>query len=550
MIIIPYVRINDSPFLTDLYFFNFNFGYTICRLTNNYLFYYDSNGSVSEFINENYDQINTDILNKLFPNNNAKLQNITLRSTDIGNFIIRRQDLTAASLNNTVADLVDYLNFYSTAKGSSNENNLHSAQRYVGFTKSRISDLTSASINYEQYYSWINNLIGLLNDSSIQGTTYFNRFAPFTTPPNETVPLNILIDLDEVNGHFVYRQTKHDLLLDLTCIDIKNDFFKLSIKIDVDQFKEYHVKVIYDDRKGKYYLACPELNKDFIYYDSNGQENKKESFIRYLNREQCFRIIPEANGLIYAHSQFYKPRLSVLDPKNVDSIELMSIFHPIDALRKIKSEKGKKCTKKTWQANSLFRLIDDLGGTSELNNYLRDIDYLICDDTGDNEICDFVGFTLTPPRVVVIHCKAFVKERKRSASALQEVSSQAIKNLSYLVLSNTLVPPNSKFWNLTWSAAGVTGDLQRLRYSEGKFTNNVSIIPPKDLLKIFQGLIRNTSTRKEVYIVLGSGFSLKDFKNNILSLKPDSVNVQIAYLLQSTWSNIRKIASDFKIFCS
>ena len=553
-IVFAFVRAIDSPVLLDQYFLTFHPGYCIIRITPNYVFYYNSAGGSSSFLNEEYALLNPDELKRVFPGGSTSLRSITLRSTDIGPHIVRRQQISAAALENTVADLMDYLNFYSTATGKSGISSLHQAQSYVGFTRSRITEQTGKPITYYAYREWLDEIDKHLSSAST-GSSFFDRYAQYTSAPVKSDPVNILIDFDEIVGRFTHIITGHLLECNLTCCEIKQGEFSLILKIP-DQKNvntlienEYKINVFYDKAKKRYLLSCDQLKADYEYSDPDGVIKPRVNVISYLNREQCFRIVPEDPSVIYAHRQFYEPKLAIFDKSKPGKIELLNVFQSDPAFRTKTSEKGKNCTPTGWEQHSLFGLVDELGKNTILGKELASLDYLICDDAGNNETADFIGLELSPPRIVMMHCKVPHSERKRSASSLQEVASQAVKNLYYLVPSNMTPPSNSANWQVpnSWSAADVKGILNRLRHAPPGVSHP---LPTGKLLEIFFELNRNPSTSKEVFLLLGQGFDLNAFKKNVAQKKPDPANIQIAYLVQSTWSNVRKVASKFLIFCN
>jgi len=542
--VLPYVSVNDTSIFHDMYHFSFKLGYVFIYKTKKYLFFYDSNNSFSEYISKNFKQVNPDKLNKLLEGGTSNIQNITLRSTDIGDYILRRQNITASSLNKTVVDLVDYMNFYSTALGKTESEGLHSAQRYVGFTRSKVTDQTSICFDIENYKIWLDHINEVLSEGSRNGSSFFERYAQFTSPPSKTSPINILIDFDELDGFFKYGKEGPEVIFDLTCYEVKNEKLTLKFKLSNGLSLEYkNVTVKYDDDKKRYYLKCPEIVKDLFHYTDDGKYNKNENIIKYLNRLQSFRIIPKEKDFIYAHSQFYEPKFDILE-------QIGAVFEPIVTLKDYKSEKGKKCGIKTWEKNSLFRLVDELGSNTKLNSHLKDLDFLICDDTGSNETSDFIGIQNNPPKIILIHCKAFKKGKIRSATAFQEVFGQAIKNLSYLVPNNTMNPPNYESWDQDWSAGNVKGMLKRCRVYNGKKVSAKTKINIENLLDLFHKIIRDPSAKKEVFILMGNGFNYNKFIENLNSNSKNPVNIQLKYLVQSTWSNVRKVATDFKIFCN
>jgi len=370
----------------------------------------------------------------------------------------------------------------------------------------------------------------------------FERFAEFVGPPDKISPQNILIDFDDIKGSFVHKKSESGLQMPNTCFDVKAGVFRLHILLDNGEELPYDVQIDYEEETKLYKVECNELRHDFKYHDEFGTEKKDESIVRYLNREQCFRIIPEDSGIIYAHRHFYKPRLPILNKAKKNKVELLNVFVPIKELSSADSEKGKTIAKGQWEKGCVFHYIDTLGKGTELHKYLGGLEYLLCDDAGDTEIADFIGLQMNPARIVIMHAKAFKDPKVRSASALQEVCAQAVKNLSYLITTNQQRPPNYP-WSRPYKAADVTGSLNRVRYPK---TNCTGV----EFWKKYIELLRNPATQKQVYILLGQGFDLQKFKENIDGRKPDPANVQIVYQVQSTYSNVMKIATDFKIFCS
>lgn len=92
----------------------------------------------------------------------------------------------------------------------------------------------------------------------------------------------------------------------------------------------------------------------------------------------------------------------------------------------------------------MFGLISALNPTSAreapdpLKALLAEPDMLLCTDLG-TEVADFI--VTQGNRVVFMHAKASRDRRLYSASALHDVASQAIKNLTYLQPLAEIRPP-------------------------------------------------------------------------------------------------------------
>jgi hypothetical protein len=122
----------------------------------------------------------------------------------------------------------------------------------------------------------------------------------------------------------------------------------------------------------------------------------------------------------------------------------------VPELATIATEKGApgSATADGWAEGSLFSLIDKLGTGTGMEAPLLGVNLLVCDDIG-TEIADFIALDETN-RVIAIHAKAFSTAKPRSAGALHEISSQALKNLGYLQPYFVGEPKNLSRWNNQW----------------------------------------------------------------------------------------------------
>jgi hypothetical protein len=193
-----------------------------------------------------------------------------------------------------------------------------------------------------------------------------------------------------------------------------------------------------------------------------------------------------------------------------------------------------------WAAGSLFNFIDSLGEGTAVAADLATVEFLVCDDMG-TELADFIGLDLQRRRVIAFHAKAFPVAKPLSASALHEVTSQALKNLGYLQPYFVGEPKNLGRWDSSWNG-GQIGVVQR-RIRRGNITG------PQVWDRI-RGALRDPRYNKEVWLVLGQGLSKAALERAISSASPPSETVQVIFSLHSLWSSVSAVGARLRLLCS
>lgn len=61
--------------------------------------------------------------------------------------------------------------------------------------------------------------------------------------------------------------------------------------------------------------------------------------------------------------------------------------------------------------------------------------------------------------------------------------------------------------------------------------------------------IRNPSTSREVWLVVGAGLSLEAFDVASRRERPPGYLIQLIYLLQGTWGAVSSVGAVLKVFC-
>lgn len=546
--IIAYVYLINSSLLNNKIFFENKFGITFIREINTIVGFFDSRNYLP--INDPKYKIGKPIkskdLKKLFRNHKScRLTTVSFKNSNLKKFSIRGKTISAVSIKDTIPDIDDYAQICTSARGYAIEkiqNTEKEVYRYIGIKKGRISQISNEKASINEYINWVDDL-AISIQNKITPIKTFRRYSKETFIPPKTIPMNILLDVYDVLNDYltvgdVKKNIKEDLPLqiDELCNEIKNNKFIVFANCN-----DFEVTISFEKDTQRYKLYSPDLDEN--YYSKNNKN--KRSLIDYLNKEQSFRIIPKSKDYIYCYGQFYKLEIPVGKFFNRKDYQIGKILFPFEELSKIKTEKGSYTidNESKWQEDSLFGIIDSFGRNSSLNGMFdEDLNIMVCDDGGKNEMADFILASTNNNKVIFIHAKAKKKRTPYSASALMDVSGQAIKNLFYISLGNRSEPPNINHWNEPWSAAShVTGKVvKRIRRGSKD---------PRIAWEKINNIIKNPLADREVWIILGQILSKSEFEKYLGSKNPSPEAIQLLYLLQSVMIDVSKVGAKLKIFC-
>ena len=223
-----------------------------------------------------------------------------------------------------------------------------------------------------------------------------------------------------------------------------------------------------------------------------------------------------------------------------ENFNLKDIIISIKEMNSVISEKGidKTLNNKTWVKDSLFGILDNLGKNTELAKYINKPDLVVFDDMG-SEIADVIyGYESTvESKIIFVHAKCG-SGTKYSASALQEVTSQATKNIVYLNSYNQLPKSRIHKWNGKWKSKGLVVD-KRIRKPN---------INGKETVERLNKIIQNPNSTKEVWLVLGKTLERKEVIEALKKNTPEAV--QATLLLHSTLQSVGTVNAKLKVFCS
>lgn len=554
--VLVYQKHSTSVFITNRYFIEFKVGFTICKRSKGYLFFFDSEGNASEFLLENFIHVPSDVLMRLFSKPGSIIKQVSLRNIDIGRQNIRRRIIYATSLADTVPSLNEHTQFSTTLSGSIPISENEFRGRYVGLSRARVSERENQKITYDQFVEWLDEIGEIINDNRAELLSVLTRYAKsININDNPPIAKSIQFDNDEFEDLFKHISSGKNIKLDNTYYDIEGGKFTFQTLVSPKNSPKLRaendeITITYNKKNKKYKLEAKELGGKYV--RRNPENNHiEENIIAYFNKVQPFRIGFETTDYIYSFGKYLQPQLHIFNsPGQRNQLELLTLFTPMVTLSKVESEKGKACKVDGtgWQDGCLFDVIDNLAKYPELKA-LENTDYLICDDMG-TEIADFIAISKSRKSVTLIHAKVNEKTTKYSAKAFQEVCAQAIKNLSWINPYSERINKSLDKWNNPWRAK-----LTEESDHEDFVTYRIRIPKeekpsPKEIWDDFTKIIRDTQSTKEVWIMLGRGFSLGDFEKQRAIKNPRPEIVHIFYILQSTWNIVDSLGAKLRIFCS
>lgn len=545
-ILILYAEARNSPILLQDYFIESRLGFTLVHKAKKWLFYLDTNSSLSEAVLDCAMPLSGTTMHRLFGAATRPVA-MSMRNTDLGRHAFRYRSVRAYSLDDTSTGLSDHGYLCSTAEGYDRSPELsRDIRRYVGIARSRLTETTPPNHDLHAFQKWAASKADLLTKSP-ESAPVFERFAVGVGPPPDTRPRHLLLDIVELVAANAFKSlTGAELRIDDLAVPVDNNGKCTIVANDTP----YEVSVTYDGARQRYRLSADDL--DGAYTRGDSTDRFRRGLLQNLNVEQSFRVVPGAGWTIYAHGHFVQPATGV-GKSAKKALDLMRVLTAVPALAATTSEKGEAGSaslKDGWSASSVFGVVDRCANQAgapvdagELTNAMAGLDIIVCDDMQD-ETADFVCANSSKGRVVMIHAKH--NDSKRSASAFHDVCSQAVKNLRLLVPFGTAPPANLDLWDDPWNAylpkkKAWIGDVKRIRRGKTKGKQSWASI---------QELLRAPDTEREVWIVLGKTLSISWLRGQQSKDKPEPEAVQMFYLLQSTWASVSSVGAKLRIFAS
>ncbi len=537
-----WISFEESPITSGFHFADRTLGYTITRSREGLVFYADSEGWTPDHLRNFTAPLERSRIERAIPTGNGtRLVEVSLANTDLGSQAVRSKTLRSSDLAASSVALNDHAHAPMAARMRSPANAAEPEtgtgrvlDRYIGIARGRVTD-RQKPLPLSDYLKWLDDIDSALANNETE-QAILGRYAAEAAEPDDSTPRNILLDFDHIRDSWIAEFG--ELQVDDTCCSIDCGLAETTIND-----AEVSFSVAFDDTKKSYKLTL----------ESSGpaSDTPLEQLFQRLTSEQAFRVVPASLTHLYAYGSWYQPAIGAHSSHNEYWQQFLGLFFARDELAQAHSEKGKSPSNgnpglpansaQGWHPETVFHLFDrDDSPICPRSKWTG----LICDDGGRNEIADFIAYSPEKNAVSLAHLKAHSAPKPKSASALAEVTSQAVKNLRYLSPYDQTPPPNkASSWDQPWNHDGI-GPVPRLR------RHPQSKDDVHDLWDQIRKALSNPLTSREIWIVIGGGFSKDGLKTRLAqnSLTPE--DVQLFYLVTTTWASANAGGTALKIFTS
>lgn len=412
----------------------------------------------------------------------------------------------------------------------------------------------------EDYIKWCKTIIDDMNTNN--SPRYIDNFAKPVdiSKMKDLIPKIILIDLNFLkdredvefinrkeqvsikpnfifqyyNGMFELQELPNDnYMINYnypTLLQSKADFSKMKlIKNHTHSFKKY-----------KYQFENQQKNRLKISKNKKTITYKIEDIdVHYIheddNKVSTLKELIEGNStILFDNSQFFYFNKTLFHDSQLNDSEFLRYFSEEKNLENSTSEKGEFLTNSNNFSNtSIFHILEK---RLQDNRYTN----IICDDLG-NERADYIAFDEN--RLGFFHAKYKKVESERgmkSASALHDVVSQALKNLVFL--DNIENINLEKTYEDKWSKIIINNQIQtqieRIRKSD---------TPEKIVDRLIE---TNRQINVQKYMVLVVNFISKSEIDNYLQNKSTDTQIQqMIWLLSSFISTCQEMNIIPQIIC-
>ena len=431
-------------------------------------------------------------------------------------------------------------------------------RRYVGFTTGRLSDDRNGLSRYEMCFtdliSWCEEVAKVLRTSAATHT-YFLRFARLVEPPPVIEPHYGFLDfwsgdftlVDQVGN----TREPIDAVFQFIPEDADGDgrtpkAYRFHIRGELNGKEEAaELKAFWRD--GRFHFKAVETNglviREAVTSSSGDAESTRDIEIAsFCSRKQGDLFISLASSnVIFNSGSFFE-----VDPTS-NYADISSMFIGSSELDREglseKNPRGKKNMTR-WCEESIF-------GIASSNSFLEQEfgsipDLIVCDD-GSGEIADFVLVQFKPPKFVLVHCKS--KPRKdsdkelRAVSELQEVISQASKNLVYLS-GRSQIPPHIEEWTKTSNVYGFM--VPRLQRKAKTALSGTALWN-----HIVESVLLSRNTEKQVWIMVGGALTKSWIDSELAKCKQAQSNLAcLFHMVDGLSASCTEANAKLKIFCN
>lgn len=424
----------------------------------------------------------------------------------------------------------------------------------------------NGKLKVEEYINWCKTIIDSINTNN--SSKYFDNFAKPVdiSKMKELVPTIIFIDLNFLKDYedlrFITRQEQVEIE---SCFIFKyyNGLFNLQNLSNDKYIIDYNYPYVLSSRINLKLNKNNSSSLQKIKYTTNNRiedafktsknkqlkinKNKKtityhiediDVFYKYKDddKEITLKELIENNStILFDNSQFFYYKKTLFQDSKLQDSGFLRYFHAENNMINAKSEKG------IFNQNSVNFSDDSIFDI--LEKRLRGLEYtdIICDDLG-NERADYIAFDEN--RLGFFHAKYKQVDNdrgKKSASALHDVVSQALKNLVFLdnIENINLEQTYQHKWLEKYKNNNIQTQINRIRESANSSNSIVERIKET-----------NRQINVQKYMVLVVNFiSKSEISDYIQNPSTNTQIQQIVWLLSSFISTCQEMNIIPQIIC-
>ena len=426
----------------------------------------------------------------------------------------------------------------------------------------------NGKLKVEEYINWCKTIIDSINTNN--SSKYFDNFAKPVdiSKMKELVPTIIFIDLNFLKDYedlrFITRQEQVEIE---SCFIFKyyNGLFNLQNLSNDKYIIDYNYPYVLSSRINLKLNKNNSSSLQKIKYTTNNRiedafktsKNKQlkinktkktityhiediDVFYKYKDddKEITLKELIENNStILFDNSQFFYYKKTLFQDSKLQDSGFLRYFHAENNMINAKSEKG------IFNQNSVNFSDDSIFDI--LEKRLRGLEYtdIICDDLG-NERADYIAFDEN--RLGFFHAKYKQVDSdrgKKSASALHDVVSQALKNLVFLdnIENINLEQTYQHKWLEKYKNNNIQTQINRIRESANSSNSIVERIKET-----------NRQINVQKYMVLVVNFISKSEISDYIQNPSTNTNTQIqqiVWLLSSFISTCQEMNIIPQIIC-
>ena len=371
--------------------------------------------------------------------NNTTCEKLSVNGMSIGTYDILRKSYEAHNLIGTLPTFNSHRLIPRMAKFSENETDYS-----ISVNTSRISDY-SGKWSIDHVVDWCFDFkVRLERNVDSNFMNQFSSSIDINDLPAGVKPTSMIFNLNRLLENM---GDKYELyysgglasqkIVDFAKSKAKNIYEVIKINNHSHGLDGIDVSIVRNSKS--FTLKSKRLSRFSL---KNRETGSYISLLSFINTKGCFDIVFSDLSYFYTGKRLYK------DSNMLNNVKyITSIYEGVERFKYAKNEKSERLITKNsvdFPFTSLFYRVQEY--------YKRVSDIIVCDDLGSQEWADHFIFNKVSsgtPKIALVHSKA-KSEDSHGASEMQEVVSQAVKNLGKVMLSTTDLDSKEKLWSRTY----------------------------------------------------------------------------------------------------